>query len=398
VEPPRCVELDDGFDEKQAQLNAVVLVHDEALEIFDRKRLRGPRSTYLHACVGNGSGPYFISKLLAQGLRANTYDSKWESPLFLAILSCDFESADLLIRHGAATEVLSDDRTMLGHMAEDGFMAPYAAYDYMLKAQARRGPRGSAGFMAIYRECRTWLHVLVRFWGSLRNPSWGEALLDLFVGHLPTTDLLNVQCDGTADTALSIAVEDINPFAVRKLLDWGADPNVPNYHDGYPLDMVLTLVHRRVKAHGLTLQMMTSKDAQSPKTRQAMDEITKLEEIFTLLKDHGAKQGRETPPRDEKEPFIMPGFEQPKLRERHRSLRIGLTSVNDDDNTRDGAIDEICKDISSEFVASLKGKTVPAAQGIEIFKKVFASHLCLWWGTHPGPSDWPDWPWSSPAP
>lgn len=356
-------------------METAVLVHDEAAEAFDRKRLRGPRSTYLHACVGNGSGPYFVSKLLAQGLRVNAYDSNWESPLFLAILTCDFESADLLIRHGAATEVLSDDRTMLGHMAEDGFMASYAAYDYILKAQARCGPRGSAGFMAIYKEYRTWLHVLVQFWGSLRNHSWGEALLDLFVGHLPTTDLLDVQCDSTADTALSIAVRDIKPFAVRRLLDWGADPNVPNYNDGYPLDMVLTLVHRRVKAHGLTLQMMKSKDAQSPKIRQAMDEITKLEEIFSLLKDHGAKQGRETPPRDEKERFRMPDFEEHKLRERHRSLRIDLQSVNDDVNTRDGAIDEICKDISSEFVASFKGKTIPAAQGIEIFKKVFASHL-----------------------
>jgi hypothetical protein len=143
--------------------------------------------------------------------------------LFLAIAACDFELADCFIQEGALTQVLCDGRTMLGHLAEDGFLAPYAAFDYLLKAQMRHGPKGSVGFMAVYNEYRTWLHVLMDFWDTFRHPDWAETLLDLFARRLPDTRLLDIQIDLFADTALHMAVKSFNILGVRRLLHWGAD-------------------------------------------------------------------------------------------------------------------------------------------------------------------------------
>lgn len=81
--------------------------------------------------------------------------------------------------------------------------------------------------MAIYKKYRTWLHVLLEYWDAFRNASWAEALPDLFAKPLPDTRMLNLQTDGTADTALTLAVRSTNVLVTRRLLEGGADPNIP---------------------------------------------------------------------------------------------------------------------------------------------------------------------------
>ena len=334
--------------------------------------LRGPRSTYLHLCPGNGSGLRFASVLLRQGLRIDCYDSNWESPLFLAIIACDFELADYLIGNGATNNV-SDGLTILGRLAEDGFMAPYAAYDYALKLQAKYGPKGAAGFMSEYSSYRTYLHILIERWGILRNDSWTEALLDLFLCRLPNKELLDIQADGTGVTALMLAVKSMNVDATRKLLDWGADPDVPNYTDGTPSDAVLHMTYDRMSKHGIRFQDIKKGQTSSGSKPPLLEEVSKLEEIYGILDSYNGKLMRQLPPWSDE--FKMSSSDHRAENQRREALGIDLRSINANIRTIDGPLQALCDDVETDIKARLGEDAVPEEIVYQEIVNVIGMHL-----------------------
>jgi ankyrin repeat protein len=346
----------------------------ENMEDFERGRIRGPRSTYLHICATSGAGKRFATKLLNQGCKLNSYDSNWESPLFLSVINCDFELADFFVEYGASTELLRDDRTMLGHLVEDGFLAPYAAFDYLLKAQLKFGPKGSTGFMAVYKEYRTWLHVLMDFWDTFRNPDWAEALFDLFARRLPDTRLLDIQIDMYGDTVLHFAIGSINILAVKRLLHWGADPNVPNYKVGISCDLVLKMVFDTMSKHGITGQTLKAQSFPESSLKSAVQEVRGLEEIFQLLKSHGGLCTRGTPPWEKDFNMSNIGEDGKEVR-RREELGVDLRSINDETDTTDGPCQEICNEIAEDMNKQIAGKQLDWNGLSVITTRIIICHL-----------------------
>jgi hypothetical protein len=215
--------------------------------------------------------------------------------------------------------------------------------------------------------------VLVEYWDAFRNASWAEALLDLFVKRLPDRRMLDLQTDGTADTALKLAVRSINVLVTRRLLEWGADPNIPNYKDGTPSDLVMGLVRDRLSKHGITFKTLKEKDKQDPVLRPTLKELRELEEIFALLKAHGAKRMRKLPPW--KEDYSMPQPEWEALRHRHEQLGIDLKSINATVDTNDGPIREIYDEIEADIKSTLGGKSVSWGTAAETITCIIGSHL-----------------------
>jgi len=320
------------------------------IENLDRMKLRGPRSIYLHTAITSGSAWLFLNDLMkGKKLEPSSYDSNWESPLFLAIIGCDFESADKLIEAGGEINILRDDRTMLGHMVEDGFMAPYAAFEYLLKAQLRHGPKGCAGFVGIWKENRTIFHILLQWWDGYRNIPWSEALLDLFMGKLPDRRMIDVQTDMTADTALTLAVDSMNITAVRRLLEWGADPNIPDFETGTPIDHVLHSAYKIMQEHKIDFKMMREPDVDmADHGRERGDTIHKLQRleiIHRLLIEYGGRQQNMTPPYTSR--FSMTNRQSDEFYERHRVLGMDSKSITKSLNTDDGPMIEILKEIQT---------------------------------------------------
>lgn len=346
----------------------------DTLGDFDRGRIRGARSTYLHVASAAGAGMIFAQDLLYRGVKVDSYDSNWESSLFLAILVCDFQVADCLIAAGASTEDLRDDRTMLGHLAEDGFMAPLASFEYMIDAQLKHGPRGCVGFMAVYKESRTWLHVLLDFWDNFRNPSWAESLLDLFVGKLPDKRLLNIQADMTAHTALTLAVESINVIAVRRLLEWGADPNTPNYEDGTPADIVLKITHERMVKHKITYKTMQEASSQPEQLKDATQQLQHLETIFRLLLRRGGKYVRGVPPYNDRR-FEMTSRQSDEVNARRIALGVDLRTIVRTCSTDDGPMVEIVNEIAEDIVKTLGGRPLTKTEIDRRANEIVAAHL-----------------------
>jgi ankyrin repeat protein len=201
---------------------------------LDRSKMAGLRSTLLHTCASVGSESKIVKDLIRRGVKVNSYDSNWQSPLYLAIRACNFEVADVLLEHGARLNELRDDLTIFGQLAEDGFSSPVGSFEYILN---KLKPKDSAAFMADFKQSLTVFHKLMESEGSQRNLAWSEQLFLVFLRFVPDKRILDVQADGTADTALHVAVRKNNLLGVRLLLDAGANPNLPNCSDGTPFDL-----------------------------------------------------------------------------------------------------------------------------------------------------------------
>ncbi|KAF2181043.1 hypothetical protein K469DRAFT_692292 [Zopfia rhizophila CBS 207.26] len=151
----------------------------------------------------------------------------------------------------------------------------------------------------------------------------------------------------------------MNVLATRKLLEWGANPNAPNSEDGYPRDIVLWRVHKLMEDHAITLDMFKKKNTRGGKIRDAMDELTRPEEIFALLKDYKAKSGRELPPCEEK--YTMPEWEEARLRQCFLQLGIDLRSIKQAVDRTDCPIAEIYASIISDVVSQRTEKALASS-------------------------------------
>ncbi|KIW21399.1 hypothetical protein PV08_01979 [Exophiala spinifera] len=299
---------------------------DPSRSTTDVSFLRGPRSTYLHLCPGIGTG-------------------------------------------------ISDGLTILGHLAEDGFMAPYAAYDYVLKAQAKYGPIGAAGFMSEYDKYKTYLHNLVESWSVSRNGAWTEVLLGLFLKRLPHQDLVNVQADGTGATPLMLAIKSINVHATRMLLEWGADPNIPDFHNGTPSDAVIHAVYDRMSRYDITFRDLEETRRIPRSKRTVFKELSDLEEIYRILDTYGGKLMRDLPPWSKD--FEMPPSRWSSMRLRQQLLGIDLKSINTRICTTDGPMQRFCDEIETEIKVQLGRDALPEQTAFQIISETIASHMAL---------------------
>jgi len=320
---------------------------------FDKERASGLRTTFLHTCAVVGSPVSVVCDLINRGARVNSYDSNWQSPLYLAIRNCNFDLADLFLDHRARLTELRDDLTLFGQLAEEGFAAPIRAVEYILKNVAKGDP---TSYMANFKTSQTVFHVLMSSDAVVRNDAWAEELMRLFFRHLPDKRLLNIQSDGNADTALHIAVRKANLLGVQLLLEHGADPVLPTYADGMPLDIAIAMAP----------QFMTVFPADvlaDPK--MAADYVTRREDIKSALVEGGAKcikdpklvflqqlcKGNDLGERDlmkkmmKEEPYEIPARFSNAIHPLRQALKVDLKSVNEDDIYYEGAVREIVEDI-----------------------------------------------------
>lgn len=297
-------------------------------DCFDRRIMTGLRSTLLHTCANVGSKESIVRDLIERGLKVNSYDSNWQSPLYLAIRGCHFALADLLLSLGARLTELRDDLTIFGQLAEEGFTAPVASFVYILKKLKKGDP---TIYMSNFKRSRTILHELMASEATIRNRAWAEELICVFLQHIPDRRLLDIQEDGTADTALHVAVRQRNMLGVNLLLEAGADANVPNYEDGRPLDLAFMEKRRLQSSRHL------EDDPDS-----ATEVMHQLRLICLALMSKTEDPGSRPPMK-----YRMSNADSDRVYRRRQALGVDLKSINQLEVFYEGAVREIVEDIAA---------------------------------------------------
>ena len=323
---------------------------------FDALGMVGLRSTLLHTCASTGCGSKIVKDLIRRGVRVNSYDSNWQSPLYLAIRACNFEVADILLEHGARLNELRDDLTMFGQLAEDGFSSPVSSFEYIIN---KLEPKDPAAFMANIKQSLTVFHKLMESEGSQRNQAWTEELILLFLRHIPDKRILDVQADGTADSALHVAVRNSNLLGVRLLLDAGADPNLPNSKDGMPFDLAYKLCPQLtwewpediMDDHGAMAEYRFRRD-------MILETIVEkgggwlrkpVKMFFSRIKARMKINDPETGNALEEEEYTMPQWASDNWFTLRDELGVDVKSVSAKETYYEGAIREIVEDIVADL-------------------------------------------------
>lgn len=316
----------------------------------------GFRSTLLHTCATSGSAARIVEDLIRRGVKVNSYDSNWQSPLYVAIRACNFEVADVLLKHGARLNELRDDLTIFGQLAEEGFSSPVASFEYILN---KLKPKDSAAFMANFKQSLTVFHKLMDSEGSQRNLAWSEQLFLVFLRYIPDKRILDVQADGTADTALHVAIRNNNLLGVRLLLNAGANPNLANCSDGLPLDLanklrpqLLTEFPKEImddpyavaeyeSRRGLILRTIAEKGGKWLRDPAKMFSSRLFAGLKSISPELAAELGEEK--------YSMPRWAERNWFELRAQLGVDLKTVLAKETYYEGAIREIIEDIVEDL-------------------------------------------------
>ncbi|KAI1047143.1 hypothetical protein LB505_010111 [Fusarium chuoi] len=241
----------------------------------------------LHRAAKETDDVYFVEKLLEKGFPVDPITPEPFSAFYVATYSGNLAVAQYLFDHGADRDRIptSIRKSIMSDMLLTGTRNVLHRVKFLLSLPDRNG---SDGFLVnVGHDTFSLFHFTIKYMGEFAEDHEvaGIAIVELLRKYN-----IQEQLDNTAGpykmTAIAIAAESGNYFAVRRLLEYGANPNIPDDYGRTTLD----LVYRRYCFPEL-LPALKEADLDDEnavnKILNAANENTT--ELMTLLKEHNAE-------------------------------------------------------------------------------------------------------------
>ncbi|KAG4271775.1 serine/threonine protein kinase [Fusarium proliferatum] len=241
----------------------------------------------LHRAAKETDDVYFVEKLLEKGLPVDPITPELFSAFYTATYSGNLAVAQYLFDHGADRDRIptSMRKSIMSDMLLTGTRNALHRVKFLLSLPDRNG---SDGFLVnVGHDTFSLFHFTIKYMGEFAE--------DHEVAGIAIVELLRKyntqeQLDNTAGpykmTAIAIAAESGNYFAVRRFLEYGANPNIPDEYGRTALD----LVYRRY-CYPEWLPALKEADLDDEravnKILNAANENTT--ELMSLLKEHNAE-------------------------------------------------------------------------------------------------------------
>ncbi|EXL41214.1 serine/threonine protein kinase [Fusarium oxysporum f. sp. radicis-lycopersici 26381] len=193
----------------------------------------------LHRAAKETDDVYFAKTLLDKGLPVDPITPEPFSAFYAATYSGNLTVAQYLFDNGADRDrvPMSMKRSIISDMLSTGTRNALYRVKFLLSLPDRNG---SDGFMVkVGDETFSLFHFTIKYVGEFAgdNEVTGIMIVELLRKYNSQEQL-----DNTAGphkmTALAVAAEAGNYFVVRRLLEYGANPNIPDQYGRTALDLV----------------------------------------------------------------------------------------------------------------------------------------------------------------
>ncbi|KAF5714855.1 serine threonine kinase [Fusarium mundagurra] len=193
----------------------------------------------LHRAAKETDDVYFIEKLLEKGLPVDPVTPEPFSAFYTATYSGNLTVAQYLFDHGADRDRIptSNYKSIMSDMLLTGTKNALHRVKFLLSLPDRNG---SDGFLVnIGRDTFSLFHFTLKYVGEFaeENEVAGITIVELLRKY-NTKDKLDNTAGPYKMTPIAVAAESGNYFAVRRLLEYGANPNIPDNYGRTALDLV----------------------------------------------------------------------------------------------------------------------------------------------------------------
>ncbi|KAF9760661.1 hypothetical protein IL306_004212 [Fusarium sp. DS 682] len=254
----------------------------------DVNAVDGDGLSTLHRAAKETDDLYFVEELLARGLPVDPVRPEPFSAFYAATYSGNLTVAQYLYNHGADRDRVptSMKKSIMSNMLSTGTRNALQRAKFLLSLPDRNG---SDGFMVKIDEDTIYslFHFTINYTGEFAE---GNEIAGIMIVELLHKYNTQEQLDNTAGphkmTALAVAAEAGNYFVVRRLLEYGANPNIPDQYGRTALDLVY-------KRYCFPEMLPAFKEADLDddkmigKILKAANENTT--ELMSLLKSHNAE-------------------------------------------------------------------------------------------------------------
>ncbi|KAF5610262.1 serine threonine kinase [Fusarium subglutinans] len=241
----------------------------------------------LHRAAKETDDVFFVEKLLEKGLPVDPTTPEPLSAFYVATYSGNLTVAQYLFDHGADRDRISTSagKSIMSDMLLTGTRNALHRVKFLLSLPDRNG---SDGFMVnVGHDTFSLFHFTIKYMGEFAedNEVAGIAIVELLRKY-NTQDQLDNTAGPYKMTAIAVAAESGNYFAVKRLLEYGASPSIPDHYGRTALD----LVYRR---HYFPENLPALKEADLDddkvvnKILKATNENTT--EVMSLLKSYNAE-------------------------------------------------------------------------------------------------------------
>lgn len=193
----------------------------------------------LHRAANETDDVYFVEKLLEKGLPVDPVTPEPFSAFYAATYSGNLTVAQYLFDHGADRDRIptSMRKSIMSGMLLAGTRNALHRVKFLLSLPDRNG---SDGFLVDAGDRTISLfHFTIKYLGEFPedNEIAGIMIVELLRKY-NTQDQLDNTAGPHKMTAIAVAAESGNYFAVKRLLEYGASINIPDYYGRTALDLV----------------------------------------------------------------------------------------------------------------------------------------------------------------
>ncbi|KAF4502136.1 serine threonine kinase [Fusarium agapanthi] len=243
----------------------------------------------LHRAAKETDDVYFVEKLLEKSLPVDPITPEPLSAFYVATYSGNLTVAQYLFDHGADRDRISTSmkKSIMSDMLLTGTRNALHRVKFLLSLPDRNG---SDGFMVnVGHDTFSLFHFTIKYMGEFAqdNEVAGIAIVELLRKY-NTQDQLDNTAGPYKMTAIAVAAESGNYFAVRRLLEYGASPNIPDHYGRTALDLVYRRYYFPENLPALK-EADLDDDKVVNKILKATNENTT--ELISLLKSYNAETG-----------------------------------------------------------------------------------------------------------
>ncbi|KAF4338678.1 serine threonine kinase [Fusarium beomiforme] len=194
----------------------------------------------LHRAAKETDDVYFVEELLGRGLPVDPVSPEPFSAFYAATYCGNLTVAQYLYDRGADRDRVPTamKKSIMSDMLSTGTRNALQRVKFLLSLPDRNG---SDGFMVKIDDDTTYslFHFTIKYVGEFaeENEITGIMIVELLKKY-HTQEQLDNTAGPHEMTALAVAAEAGNYFVVRRLLEYGASPNVPDQYGRTALDLV----------------------------------------------------------------------------------------------------------------------------------------------------------------
>ncbi|KAG7418438.1 Dual serine/threonine and tyrosine protein kinase [Fusarium oxysporum f. sp. rapae] len=193
----------------------------------------------LHRAAKETDVVYFVETLLEKGLPVDPITPEPFSAFYAATYHGNLTVAQYLFDHGADRDRVSTGmkKSIMSDMLSTGTRNALYRVKFLLNLPDRNG---SDGFMVkVGDETFSLFHFTIKYVGEFAEDNEVSGIMIIaLLRKYNTQDQLDNTAGPYKMTALAVAAEAGNYFVVRRLLEYGASPNIPDRYGRTALDLV----------------------------------------------------------------------------------------------------------------------------------------------------------------